>query len=143
MLQEDAKSSNQVKRYSNSFFLLFSLLFLSLTAKCARSESVPDTNSLCIIQGCAHSTASSSMQEKSPHTEYTIILFRNGIEGKSILITHKATDCSLIICADFPESAVINAGRLKHILSYAEFSLSPQEFLSSFSLRAPPHFSNV
>lgn len=131
------KQPLKVKKYCNLFLLLFFLLFLGNTAKCANADKV--SHALHIKTYCPphHTLPKASMQKKKPARGYTTILFRLGIEGKGILIPLQTALYPSFACSISTEF-VTNDSHAKYYLSFPDFlALSPQ-FLFSLSPHAPP-----
>jgi hypothetical protein len=127
-----------MKRYCNLFIFIFFFLFLSNTAKYTSAVSVSGVSQLSIIPNQSNACSHTSMQEKKPHSEYVVILFRNGIEGKSVALSYKANVQSLDIGSSLTDVSLINPGKVKYILSFSDFLVLQPEFLSAFSFHAPP-----
>jgi len=127
-----------MKRYCNLFFLLFSLLFISNRATCASSDYSVNSDHFGIAAYTFNSSYSLSTQEPNSQNEFTLLLFRKGIEGKSPLLLYTANLNSLIIGGCFTDFAISKAGLIKHLLSFSDFLILPPEFLSAISSHAPP-----
>jgi hypothetical protein len=130
-----------MKRYCKLFLFVFSLLFLNNGARCASSESSVNSNHVRISKYSVNSSYSLNNKERDPKSIFTQLLFRKGIEGKSPLLSFAANTHSLIIGFCLADFAVSQTGWIKYILSFSRFLTLTPQFLSSFSLHAPPVLS--
>jgi len=129
---------NQVKRYCNLFFLLFSFFLYSGIANCRGVNTPVNGCTLSISPDLCHTCPMTNMHEKMPHNGYTVLLFRAGLEGKTFLVSFIAANQFLYVGNRFTDIALINLIRIKHILSHSDLLASPPEFLSAFTSHAPP-----
>jgi len=149
LFAEKCKIFRRVKRYSNIFFFLFSFLCFAVSAKPCTFSKVNSTvynshqsdisrshEQVMFQDGRACPT--SNMQEKKPHNEYVIILFRLGIEGKYILLSGRANMPVTSIYDNVKGASLIRLSGIKYIVSSSHFVTQPPEFLSAFSFRPPP-----
>jgi hypothetical protein len=120
-----------MKKSFNIFFILVSLLFIRT------KTSVPHNKSfhLSIVSSEASSV---NMQQNSPAKKQSIILYRMGIEGKSILFSYMLLPFVRDILKYFNASVLTNISRLKYSMSLCNSLRSTPHFLSSFSFRPPP-----
>lgn len=127
-----------MKRYCNLFFLLFFFLFIRNTAKCTNGSPRLYNCHLNTTPHKSHASPVSSMKEKKPHSGYTVLLFRAGLEGKSISFVYKAILQSVYIPGCIKVFDISSSPRLKFIISSSDCLVLSAEFLSAFSSHAPP-----
>jgi hypothetical protein len=138
LLQGKAKPITlQVKRYCSIFFILFSLLYIGNKAKYVVPDKLTTLNNTSFLTNSIHVSRGSSMQGKKPHNEYAVIIFRNGIEGKTFLFSYTVDVYSscLFDCTDISETTSIG---IKQALSFSHLIPLSPEFSSSLSFRGPP-----
>jgi hypothetical protein len=127
-----------MKRFSSLFLILFSVLFLRNTAEGANADRTAHSFHANVAHHkIFHASPKASMENKKPVKGYTAILFRLGIEGKSIAITYKAHPRTLDI-DNVLKDVTVNSSWLKHILLFSGSIVLQPEFISAFSFHAPP-----
>jgi hypothetical protein len=127
-----------VKRYCTLFFLFFFVLFLRNTATCASADKASHPAHVNRhTSHAAHALPKTSVNPKKPAKGYTAILFRLGIEGKSIAFSDKVIENRTCLYKQFT-GRTLNFTRLKYLFSFSDFLALPPEFISAFSSHAPP-----
>ncbi len=127
-----------MKRSCSLFLILFSLLFLRNIADAAHADKLLQSLHANVTHHKdIHALPKASMENKKPVKGYTAILFRLGIEGKSIGIPYKA-HLGTLLTGEHLNNNTINTAWLKHVLSFSGSIVMQQEFRSTFSSHAPP-----
>lgn len=127
-----------MKRYCSLFLFLFFLLLINNRTIGASSDCSCNSGHLRIAACSYNSSYSLSKQDQNKQSEFTLLLFRKGIEGKGPLLSYAANANSLIIKFCLADFAVSKSGWIRYILSFSYFLALTPQFLSSFSLHAPP-----
>ncbi len=120
------------------FFFLLTLLSIGTVAKCTSSVSAPYSNRLINRPHVSHACNISGMNNNKPDKNQVLILFRNGIDEKGFLFSHTISYHSNLCLTSITDDSLLNSGRIKHVLSFADLLALPPEFLSSSSFRSPP-----
>ena len=121
-----------------SFFI--SILYLGTAAKCTSINNHLPSYHLINRPHISHAFSISGREENDTPFELQFLLFRKGVDGKSILFSHSIYQNSSYYHKYIPDNFSINSRRVKYILSFFKFLALPPEFLSSFSLHSPPVF---
>ncbi|HTB31901.1 MAG TPA: hypothetical protein VK808_07740 [Bacteroidia bacterium] len=127
-----------MKRYCNLFFLLFSLLFFGRSAKGISFIDPNHCNYFCVEGNNGNSFVCASQKNNNPGSDYVVILFKKGIEGKDKLFNFKSNITCTGTDNHFKDKALSNSGWVKYILYFSRIQIFPQEFICSFSFRGPP-----
>lgn len=136
------KSSTLMKRHCKLFFLALFSLFIGNIARCSNIDKAFHSDHKAISNNGLQASPKPSMQGKKPVKTYTAILFRMGIEGKSIEFTGNSYGGSAILGELFNIDS-LNTICLKE-LYYASDSIHiSKAFLSALSCHAPPVVSCV
>ena len=120
-----------MKRSFNIFLILVSLLFIHTKASAPHNKSVH----LSIVTSNASAL---NMKENSPAKKQSIILYRMGIEGKSMLFSYVLLPFVRDIFNHFDAGVLNNISWLRYSVSLCNSLRSTPHFLSSFSFRPPP-----
>jgi hypothetical protein len=127
-----------MKKYCKIFFFLFFITSFGITAKCADANNSLPPSHLTNSPSILHSCSALSMNGNKPTTTHQLLLFRNGVDEKGILLSYYPYKNSASFSAIITDNYSINSGRIKYVLTFSDLLILPPEFLSSSSFRSPP-----